>query len=197
MEFMTPFGLQINLQDGTIAAPNKKIERRLSQMRAMFSDQEAARRILSEEGDRLIYEVYAAELPEEEGHVLYCTTIIQPGQVGREFHMTKGHYHARRDRGEVYLGLAGQGLVLLQLEDGTLQSVAMRAGAAAYVPPYWGHRTVNIGDDPFIFFSAWPGDAGHDYGAIEETGFSKLMVAQDGVPTLVENPRYHVQLPAR
>jgi glucose-6-phosphate isomerase len=32
---------------------------------------------------------------------------------------------------------------------------------------------VNVGDEPFITFYVYPGDAGHNYGDIEEEGFPK------------------------
>ena len=190
MNYMAPFALQVDFPTGVIGPTAKLSERRLSHMRSMYIDPAAVEHILQREGDRLIYEVYAADLPEEEGQVLYCTTVIQPGQIGFEYHMTKGHYHTKRDRAEVYLGLAGEGYLLLQFEDGTVQSVLMQAGTAAYIPPYWAHRTVNTGLAPFIFFSAWPGDAGHDYGTIEQVGFAKLIINQDGQPKLIDNPKF-------
>ncbi len=128
MNYMAPFGLEIDFPTGIINPTAKLSQRRLSDMRNMYSDTTAVERIVQQEGDRLIYEVYAAELPEEEGQVLYCTTIIHPGQIGSEYHMTKGHYHTKRDRAEVYLGLAGEGYLLLQVEDGTVRSVPMQAG---------------------------------------------------------------------
>ncbi|NDJ60219.1 MAG: glucose-6-phosphate isomerase, partial [Chloroflexi bacterium] len=97
---------------------------------------------------------------------------------------------AKRDQGEVYFGLGGQGYLLLQTEDGDVRDVPMTTGTVAYVPPYWAHRTVNTGTAPFIFFAAWPGDAGHDYGTIERWGFPKLLVDRGGTPTLIDNPRY-------
>ena len=121
----------------------------------------------------------------------YCTTIIYPGRVGDEFHMTKGHYHDKRDRAEVYLGLAGEGYLLLQADDGTVRSVPMQAGTVAYVPSFWAHRTANTGNEPFIFYAASAGDAGHDYGTIEQAGLAKLLVARDGRPALVDNPKYN------
>ena len=187
---MEPFSLQVAFPTGVISPAARLSQRRLSDMRAMYNDHAAVERILAEEGDRLLYEVYAADLPEVEGQVLYCTTVIQPGKVGQEFHMTKGHYHLKRDRAEVYLGLAGDGCLLLQTEDGTVRSVPMQAGTAAYVPPYWAHRTVNTGDKPFIFFAAWPGDAGHDYGAIEQIGFHKILVERGHGSELIDNPNW-------
>src|SRR5262245_27162381 len=115
MKELVPFAAQVNFQMGIISPVGKVTQRRLSDMRPMFHDPMAVDEILAQEGDRLIYEVYAADLPEDEGQILYCTTIIYPGQVGGEYHMTKGHYHAKRDRAETYLGLAGEGNLLLQL----------------------------------------------------------------------------------
>src|SRR5437868_4961317 len=190
MQVMQPFGQQVDLHSGMFSPAGPITRRSLSDMRAMYADTDTANRIMKDEGDRLIYEVYGSEVPEGEGQVLYCTTIIYPGRIGDEYHMTKGHFHTKRDRGEVYLGLAGEGTLLLQLEDGTVNSVPMREGTAAYVPPYWAHRTANTGATTFSFFAAWPGDAGHDYATIEKVGFAKLLVEQNGKPTLIPNSRY-------
>ena len=104
--------------------------------------------------------------------------------------MTKGHYHARREQGEVYFGLSGRGMLLLQTEAGATSEIEMVEGSAAYVPPYWAHRTVNIGAEDFVFFSAWEARAGHDYGTIERDGFRKLVVLRNGRAVVVNNPRY-------
>jgi glucose-6-phosphate isomerase len=189
MKLMEPFKTVLDMQTGTLQPVGQIIQRHLSDMRRMYANTEAVDQILEKEGDRLIYEVYTLDLPEEEGQVLYCTTIIYPGRVGAEFHMTKGHFHERRDRAEVYLGLVGEGYLVLQTDDGTVSGVPMQPGTVAYVPPMWAHRTVNIGDEPFIFFAAWPGDAGHDYGTIEQTSFAKLLVDRDGQAILVDHPK--------
>ena len=66
----------------------------------------------------------------------------------------------------------------------------MSRGPVAYVPGHWSHRTVNVGRDPFVFFAAYSGDAGYDYGTIERDGFPVLIVERDGEPAMVDNPRY-------
>ncbi|MBE2270142.1 MAG: cupin domain-containing protein [Anaerolinea sp.] len=185
-----PFATQVNFGTGVIDSVPHIITRRLSDMRRMYADPHTLEAQIAAHGDPLVYEVYPVELPEEAGQILHCTTIIYPGRVNDEYYMTKGHFHSKRDCGEVYLGLSGTGMLLLQLEDGTVRAVPMTPGTSAYVPPYWAHRTVNTGNEPFIFFAAWPGDAGHDYGTIEQTGFAQLLVDRGGVPTLVPNPRY-------
>lgn len=190
MVVMEPFTSQLDLQGGLVRQAARVIKRHLSDMRHMYVDAGAVERIMKEEGDRLIYEIHVADVPEEEGQLPYCTTIIYPGRVGDEFHMTKGHFHVKRNRAEIYLGLAGEGYLLLQTDDGTVASVPMRRGTVGYVPPFWAHRTVSTGDEPFIFFATYPGDAGHDYGTIERTGFAKLVVARNGQAVLADNLRY-------
>jgi glucose-6-phosphate isomerase len=189
MARIEPFASRIDLGAGTLEPAAAIIQRKLSDMRSAYADEAAVEQILAAEGDRLIYEVRAAGIDEVEGHIPHSTTVIQPGRVGDEFHMTKGHFHVKRDRAEIYLCLAGQGQLILQAEDGTVRTVAMERGTVAYVPPNWAHRTANTGDRPFAFFAAWPGDAGHDYGTIEASGFAKILVLRDGEAVLVDNPR--------
>jgi glucose-6-phosphate isomerase, archaeal len=187
---MEPFKSEIHFQSGVFSPQRTLLRRTLSETHSIYTDAEAAQHILASEPDRLIYEVYTTDLPEEEGHILHCTTVIYPGRVGEEYHMTKGHFHARREQGEVYLGLTGRGYLLMQTAEGEVRALSMEAGTAAYVPPYWAHRTVNVGDEPFIFFAAWAGEAGHDYATIEQHGFRKLIVHRNGQAELVDNPSY-------
>lgn len=190
MNLIEPFKSEINFATGVLSPERVVSRRKLSDMRMMYADKNEAARILAEEGDRLIYEVQGVALPEEEGQIPHCTTRILPGRVGDEYHMTKGHYHARREQGEVYFGLSGRGYLLLQTESGETREIEMVAGSAAYVPPFWAHRTVNIGDEDFVFLSVWEARAGHDYGTIERDGFRKLVVLREDQPTVVDNPKY-------
>ena len=190
MEYLNPFVTEVDFASGALSAPGYVIQRKLSDMAAMYADEAAARRILAGEGDRLIYEVQGVELPVEEGQIPHCTTRITPGRIGDEYHMTKGHYHARREQGEVYFGLSGRGYLVMQTESGETNVQEMVAGSAAYVPPYWAHRTVNIGDEDFVFFSVWEARAGHDYGTIERDGFRVLVVLRDSGAAVIDNPRY-------
>ena len=59
-----------------------------------------------------------------------------------------------------------------------------------YVPPYHAHRTINTGNEPFIFLAVYPSDAGHDYGSIAEKGFSKIVVEKDGKVEVMYNPKW-------
>jgi glucose-6-phosphate isomerase, archaeal len=178
-----PFALSLDLASGELAPVTGRLERRISHMRGMYADV-AVERALIAGGDPLVYEVLVRDVPPENGQLAVCTTILQPGRVGDEYYMTKGHYHARRETGEVYLGLQGYGLLLLQAE-GQFKTQEMLPGTVLYIPPYWAHRTVNVGDTPLAFLSVYPADAGHDYGTIERDGFPQRVVSRAGAPTLV------------
>lgn len=172
-----PFSVAVD-ENGELRPATTMIERRLSHMQGMYSDADAEREALAA-GDPIVYEVFQHDVPEFAGELAVCTTVLHPGMVGDEYFMTKGHFHSQRDRAEVYFGLQGQGLLVLT-KDGAAETVEMRPGVVAYVPPHWAHRTVNTGESRFVFLAVYPGDAGHDYGTIETAGFPQTVVSRDG-----------------
>lgn len=166
------------------------IVRRLSSLRGQFLDTAAFEAQLAAD-DRILYEVYAVDNPAEAGELSSGLTILHPGTVGDEFFMTKGHFHAVLATGEVYYCLSGRGKMVMETPEGDWHVAEMTPGAVVYVPPRWAHRSVNTdaGED-LVFFWVYPAHAGHDYGSIERQGFRKLIVARDGAPTVVDNPRW-------
>jgi glucose-6-phosphate isomerase len=128
--------------------------------------------MLAADGDPVIYRGYDADVPQAPDHLPFRTTIVSAGTVGGEFFMTKGHHHCR-DSAEVYVGMAGHGLMLMESRAGQYAQEELVPSASVYVPPGWAHRTVNTGAAPLIFLATYPGDAGHDYAAIERSGFSR------------------------
>ena len=180
--YMQPFTLALNFDTGDLDPATSRIRRTVADMAGMYGDREAEAR-LAKAGDGLVYEVLQYDVPADNGQLIVCTTVIQPGKVGDEYFMTKGHFHAKRETGEVYVGLSGVGALLLEVES-EFDRQDMQPGTVAYVPPYWAHRTANTGDEPFVFLAVYPADAGHDYGTIERDGFRYRLVERDGSPTL-------------
>ncbi len=186
MDYMEPMETKIDFESGEIFPCDNKIVRKLSEMKNMFSDKAAYEKELSLK-DRIVYEVFERKVPHETGQLVHSTTVIYPGKVGNEYYMTKGHFHEIEDRSELYFCLNGEGYVVMQTKEGEFSSIRMTAGVVAYIPPYWAHRTINTGKDNFVFFTVYPADAGHNYGAIEKTGFPNLVVEKDGQPAIVNN----------
>jgi glucose-6-phosphate isomerase len=119
------------------------------------------------------------------GGLFWGTSTLNPGRVGDEYFMTHGHFHSLRDRAELYATVSGVGALLLMGEEGETCSQTMIPGSVHYVPGNVAHRVVNTGSIPLVFLASWPSDAGHDYQKIGVTGFSKRMVARDGIPCLI------------
>jgi len=188
MYISTPFSDVIDRATGTLASPDNVYQRRLGQMAGMYEDAEAVRAAL-DAGDPVIYRVYEKKIPELAGELQWCMSVTLPGKIGREYYMTKGHYHEVRDTAEIYLCVGGTGYMLMETEDGQTSAVEMREDVALYVPARWAHRSINTGRVPLISFCVYPGNAGHDYGTIETEGFLKRIVEIDGKPTIIDNPR--------
>ena len=189
MDLMEPFNSYLNFDTGEILSNCNIIVRYLSDMEGMYHDLEATQKIINE-SDPLIYRVYNIDIPEEYGHLQHCTSIIYPGRIGNEYHMTKGHFHAQEDTAEIYLVLQGTGKLLMQKKDTEVKILDMQSGSISYIPPYWAHRTINTGNTPLIFFAVYPGEAGHNYGIIESKGFCKLIIEKDGQIKEIDNPNY-------
>jgi glucose-6-phosphate isomerase, archaeal len=182
---MSPFSTVLELATGRLEPARKLVERRLRDLQGLYLEDVPDHRL-----DELAYEVSEIPVPASSSDVYSSTTILQPGTVGGEYHMTKGHFHANRDRAEIYLTLRGEGRLVMATEDGDHRVERMAPGTVNYVPGWWAHRSVNVGSEPLVFFAAYPADAGYDYGTIEEHGFPVLVVERDGKPAVVSNPRY-------
>lgn len=183
------FSLDFPAPDG-ISRGAKPTQRRLSQMAGMYAD-EAAQRAAVEAGDPLIYEFYELGAPEHGGDLAFGTSICYPGKVGREYYMTKGHFHTILDTAEVYYTLSGEGCMLTESPEGDVVLHTLAPGKALYVPKRYAHRSINTGSVPLVTFFVFRADAGHDYGTIETKGYRKLVLeGEDGKPVLVDNPKW-------
>jgi glucose-6-phosphate isomerase len=185
-----PFNVGWDPNDGIMDDPDNHIERFLSKTKTMFLHTDAADAYLKEHGDIKVYEVYEKVIPQRDGEIQFCSSITHPGTIGGEYFMTKGHFHARRDTAEIYYCLRGRGYMMMELENGDYELGEMYPGRTVYVPAYYAHRSINTGDEPLISLAVYPGDAGHDYGSIETSGFKHLVVEKNGKPEVIINPRY-------
>jgi glucose-6-phosphate isomerase len=100
--------------------------------------------------------------------------------------MTRGHLHTWRAAAEVYYGLSGEGLMLLEGENGAEPTwTPLRPSSVTYVPGHTAHRTVNVGDTPPTYLAVYPAEAGHDYFVSPETNFQLVVVESGGQPQVL------------
>lgn len=167
-----------------------RVERRLSDLSGYFQDEKLAKEMLSRGDNPRIYEVYEVPQPSIEGLLNVGCTILYPGKVGDEYYFTKGHFHQKKMTSEIYIGLEGEGVILIQDRRGEVKSIAIKPNILVYIPPNTAHRSINSGESRMVFLAVYPSDAGHDYESIERTGFAKIVVERGGKPTLEDNPQF-------
>jgi glucose-6-phosphate isomerase len=169
---------------GTIEG-GRRIERRLSDLAGIFQD-EPAYRALCAAGNPVVYSVEAVEPGTGDGDLHYGLGVIYPGRVGREYFMTKGHLHSWREAAELYIGLSGTGVMLLEDEaTGESRMLPLGPGCAVYVPGRTGHRTANVGETPLSYIGVYPARAGHDYGVYASRNFRYTILDEDGLPKMI------------
>ncbi len=186
----SPFSFVIPVPGAIPSRVDNHIQRRLSALQGQFLDQVAYAKMLAE-SDRLIYEVYEIQRPQIEGELLMGISIVHPGKVGQEFYMTKGHFHTVLETSEVYYCLQGEGYMVMETPAGETSVEPLSPGKVLYVPPRWAHRSVcSSRQQDLITFFIYPGNAGHDYGTIEQLGFRKLVIEGENGIEIIDNPRY-------
>ncbi|BBS35740.1 glucose-6-phosphate isomerase family protein [Enterobacter cloacae complex sp. 2024EL-00215] len=128
-----------------------------------------------------VYDVEMLDSPSDEGSLYVGVTHLYAGKIGDEFFMTRGHFHQRREQGEVYFGLRGCGLLLLQTPSGEARLERVKAGSVHIIPSFSAHRLINTGEDTLSALAVWPSVAGHDYAALAG-GFSLRVFASEHHP---------------
>ena len=163
----------------------------------LYADAAAFDAILAEKGDQVAYEVTSYTAGKKTSDMIMGVTRMDPGKVGREYYLTRGHIHANADRPEIYHTLSGRGIMQLESPDGEVRLIEMGPQQICYVPPFWIHRSVNIGDVDLVMFFAYPADSGQDYGIIERSGGMRVRVMDDGKGGWVaeDNPTWKNRAP--
>ena len=183
-----PMSVQFDFEMGTLSQPQRRTERRVSDLAMMFSDKQAVEAAMAAD-DPLVYEILYQDFLTSVSDMALGVTRIFPGKVGDEYHMTKGHIHERKDQPEIYFCVRGEGYLLLDTLEGDFRAERWSPGTISHIPPFYAHRVANTGDENLVFVASYHLSAGHDYEAVAEHGFAKLVVERDGAPVLVPNAR--------
>lgn len=136
-----------------------------------WGDRDAAQAI----ADTPLYETetYFSKPDGTEGAILWGSTRLFPGNVGGEYFMTRGHWHLKPTHGELIIVVSGTGLIALMDQDRVTTTVTLQPGTTYHIDGTLAHRTINIGNEPLVFWCAWAADCGHEYDSILRDGFSE------------------------
>jgi len=199
MSIPIPASCHVDLERGNMSHATSHYEKRLSDLEGLYADARAFEVLLAK-GDDIVYDVSEFRPSDSAGDLIFGITRMNPGRVGQEFFLTRGHIHAKANRPEIYYGQKGQGLMQLEAPDGETRIVEIGPQTICYVPPYWIHRSINTGDEDLVMLFSYPADSGQDYGIIERSrGMAKRVFASSYDSTdniadrgwiLVDNPDY-------
>ena len=187
-----PTSVLVDPGSGEMAGRTRRYQKRFSDLAGLFADEAAFAELARSRGSEVAYQVDEFRPSERAGDVIFGTSTLYPGKVGQEYALTRGHIHAIGDRPEIYHCQSGHGVMLMELDDGTVHAEEMRPNTVVYVPPHWIHRSVNVGAGPLVTLFCYPADAGQDYGIIERSGGMRDLVIDDGAGgwRQAPNPRY-------
>lgn len=174
---------------GRLSGNNNRYEKRLAQLNGLYRDDAAFRAALASDDGSPVYWVESSTPDEDAGALTIGISVLMPGRIGQEYAMTRGHIHTQHSAAELYLGLGGRGVMLMETIDGRSSAIEIEPGVAVHVPGHWIHRSVNVGDQPFTTLFCYPSDAGQDYEIIAAAGgMAKVVIASDGGWELRDNP---------
>lgn len=184
-------GVGLVITDDLLDGRTGRYEKRIKELDGLFADKESFDAASAADPDRVVYHVDEFQPSKATGDLIVGISTLTPGDIGGEFHMTRGHIHAQHDRTEIYACLSGHGLMLMETVDGETVVTELHPGVVAYVPPAHIHRSVNTGGDDLRTLFCYPADAGQDYDIIARSAGMRhrVMRADDGW-ALEENTDY-------
>jgi glucose-6-phosphate isomerase, archaeal len=195
VNYLPPFATVLNAQSLEIQPNTGGYVKYIRELHSIYADEEKFQQLLESRGSDVAYRVNELRFTERGHDLITGISVLNPGKVGSEFFMTRGHLHQRADRPETYYCLSGRGILLMEDLEGRVEAAEMQPGSLVYVPPFWVHRSVNIGSEIFATLFSYPADAGQNFEIVRKAGGFKLLVVenQDKGWRLVPNPRYAVR----
>jgi glucose-6-phosphate isomerase len=195
INYLPPFAAFLNSESLEIQPNTGGYVKYIRELDGIYADEEKFQQLLESRGGEIAYRVNELRFTDRGNDLITGISVLNPGRVGSEFFMTRGHLHQRADRSETYYCLSGQGILLMEDLEGKVEAAEMRPGNLVYVPPFWVHRSVNIGSKIFATLFSYPADAGQNFDIVRKAGGFKLLVVDDGDEgwKLMPNPRYTVR----
>ncbi|WP_169961484.1 glucose-6-phosphate isomerase [Oceaniglobus indicus] len=198
MKLAEPQVCDIAVAEGLLKNGNGHYRKTFDDLAGLYADTAAFDALLADRRGQVAYEVTSYTPGSKVSDLIMGVTRMEPGRVGDEYFMTRGHIHAKGDRPEIYYGQSGSGLMQLESPEGEVRLVPIGAQTICYVPPFWIHRSINVGTDDLVMMFAYPADSGQDYGIIERSGGMRVRVVDDGAGgwTQIDNPDWRARTEA-
>ncbi|ALX65764.1 glucose-6-phosphate isomerase family protein [Microbacterium sp. XT11] len=175
-----PVVLRVDADRGLFDGSSERYEKRLADLRGIYRSDAAFEAALAADDGEPVYWVESSTPDTGRGALTVGLSVLRPGRIGDEFAMTRGHLHAQSEFAELYHGISGSGVMLLDSVTGESRALPIGPGISVHVPGGWVHRSVNVGTDLLVTVFAYATEAGQDYGIIERAGGMSTLVVDDG-----------------
>ncbi len=140
------------------------------------------------DAETVMYDVYSSSSEEKaDGSLEWGLTVLYPVSVNGECNMTKGHFHMDESCEEIYIGKAGEGLLMYMDHTGNTWCEKVFSGSVHHISGRYAHRLINTGDEPLKVMACWNSRAGHNYEAIQKQPFGYRVMKKDGKVEAVKN----------
>lgn len=180
MAYSEPTSHVVDVSKGLLGDATGAYQKRLRDLTGIYADESAFETAMGSSADDIVYNVTDCRPKDGHGDLIFGVTHMMPGRIGDEYYLTRGHIHALANRPETYYGESGIGVMLLESPHGDVRAIEIRPRVICYVPPFWIHRSVNVGAEPLVMSFCYPADSGQDYSVIERSGGMKQRIVSDG-----------------
>jgi len=124
-----PIRLEPDAVLGVLAGGTNRYEKHLPELVGIYRDASAFQAALEADDHEPVYWVESSAPDTDSGALTIGISVLKPGLIGDEFAMTRGHIHARHSAAELYYGLAGRGVLLMETIDGRISAIEITPGA--------------------------------------------------------------------
>src|SRR5690554_2444846 len=119
---------------GVLDGSTARYEKFLTDLDGLYRDEAAFAEALTVDTGEPVYWVESSTLEENHGGLTIGISTLLPGRIGDEYRMTRGHIHAMHSAAELYYGVNGTGVMLMETLEGERRAIEITAGVAVHVP---------------------------------------------------------------
>lgn len=183
-----------------VLAPEPDIRRLADALPVLYADVPPS--------DRPLYYMYRGVCLEndrelyQQHDIRYDITVVLPGTIGKEYIKTVGHFHPLKPHSsetypEYYEVLDGEAIYLFQKNNRSgdveeVMAVEAKKGDKVFIPPAYGHVTINPGNKPLVMANLIESHFASIYGPFREKRGAAYyyLEGEDSKGDFVKNPRY-------
>ena len=156
MKLREPSVCRVDVAKGELIGATNRYVRTLADLEGLYEDEAAFRALRRELGDAVTYEVTDFKPSADPGDMIFGVTRMRPARSGASTSSPAATFMPRRTDRRCTTARADAALCCSKSPQGEIRAVEIGSQTLCYVPPYWIHRSVNVGADDLVMTFAYP-----------------------------------------